>query len=89
MLSQLGLFDPLKWRRVFEYLPNFLMGVRTTISLSVAALLFATAVGIVAGVMRLSRRPLVSGAATVYIEVIRNTPLLVQLFIVYYGLGPL
>lgn len=58
----------------------------TTVAISVVAMGLALVLGLVAAVGRLSRnRPLrfVSG---LYVEVIRGTPLLVQLFIVYYGL---
>lgn len=89
MLRDIGLFDPLRWERVWPYMPNYIQGLGTTLVLSLAALVLSTAIGIVAGVMRLSKRPLVSGIATVYVEIIRNTPLLVQLFIVYFGLAPL
>jgi polar amino acid transport system permease protein len=70
-------------------MPNYIQGLQTTLVLSLAALVLATVIGILVGVMRLSKRPLVSAIATVYVEVIRNTPLLVQLFIVYFGLAPL
>jgi polar amino acid transport system permease protein len=70
-------------------MPNYIQAIGTTVSISFAALLFATVVGIIAGTMRLSKKPYVSGPATVYVEFIRNTPLLVQLFLIYFGLGPL
>jgi len=89
VLRDIGLFDPLRWQRVWPYMPNYIQGLGTTLVLSIAALLLATAIGIIAGVMRLSKRPYVSAIATVYVEVIRNTPLLVQLFIVYFGFAPL
>ena len=53
-----------------------------TISLSIG---FCLAIGL--ALLRVSRQPVVSGAARVYIFVIRGTPLLVQLFLIYYGLG--
>jgi len=45
--------------------------------------------GILTGVMRVSKNGILRGVAGVYIEVIRNTPLLVQLIIFYFGFGPL
>lgn len=83
------ILDPLKWRRVFEYMPNYINGLGMTLKLSLAALVLATLIGVVAGTMRLSKRWYVSGPATLYVEIIRNTPLLVQLFIYYFGLAPL
>lgn len=88
-MGQIGALDPLKWQRVIEYMPNYIQGIWTTITISGAALLIATFLGVVTGVMRLSKRGYISGVATVYVEFVRNTPLLVQLFVVYFGLAPL
>ena len=69
-----------------EILPFLLKGAVTTIQLTVVSMALALVAGLALALMRLSRsRPLrfLSGA---YIEIIRGTPLLVQLFIIYYGL---
>ena len=69
-----------------EILPYLLRGAVTTIQLTVVSMALALVAGLALALMRLSRsRPLrfLSGA---YIEIIRGTPLLVQLFIIYYGL---
>ena len=57
----------------------YLVGVWNTIRLVTVGILFATVLGIVAGVARLSGNWLVSRLATVYVETVRNTPLLVQI----------
>lgn len=85
----IGLFDSLKWQRTWQYMASFTKGLWATLLISVVALVLSTLIGIVVGVMRLSKRAYISGPATVYVEVIRNTPLLVQLFIIYFGLAPL
>ena len=70
---------------VFTYDSNesrfaaYLVGVWNTIRLVTVGILFATVLGIVAGVARLSGNWLVSRLATVYVETVRNTPLLVQI----------
>ncbi len=79
--------DVTKWYRTFEYLPNYIEGIGMTIRLSLAALVLATLIGVVVGTMRLSKKWYVSGPATFYVEIIRNTPLLIQLFIYYFGLA--
>jgi polar amino acid transport system permease protein len=69
-----------------DILPYLLRGAVTTVQLTVVSMALALVAGLVLALMRLSRsRPfrLLSGA---YIEIIRGTPLLVQLFIIYYGL---
>ena len=84
------LFDPLIWQRsVVEYLPTFLIGVQNTLWISLQSLVLAFVIGIVTGMMRVSRSRLLNGIAKSYIELIRNTPLLIQLIIFYFGLGPL
>lgn len=70
----------------WEMLPYLLKGALVTVQVSVLAMALAMVLGLVAAIGRLSRTRLLRSVAGVYIEVIRGTPLLVQLFIVYYGL---
>lgn len=62
------------------------VGILNTIRISVVGLLFATVLGIIVGIGRLSRNWLVSKASEVYVELFRNLPLLVILTFVYLGL---
>lgn len=57
-----------------------------TIPLTAASFVIGLALALVVALMRLSPVRLVSGTARVYISVIRGTPLLLQLFLIYYGL---
>ena len=57
----------------------YLVGVWNTIRLVTVGIVIATVIGVVAGVARLSGNWLVSRIATVYVETVRNTPLLVQI----------
>jgi general L-amino acid transport system permease protein len=59
------------------------VGLLNTILVAVLGIIFSTIIGFVVGVMRLSKNKVVSGAATLYIEVIRNVPLLLQIFMWY------
>jgi ectoine/hydroxyectoine ABC transporter permease protein EhuD len=71
---------------IAQVLPYLLRGAVMTILLTLVSMALALLAGMVLALMRLSRNRtfnLISGA---YIEVIRGTPLLVQLFIIYYGL---
>ena len=61
----------------------FLVGVVNTLRVAVAGILLATLLGLFAGIARLSSNWLLRNLATVYVEVFRNTPLLVQLFFWY------
>jgi len=61
----------------------FVVGFLNTILVAAVGIVLATIIGFVMGIARLSRNWLVSTVATVYIEVVRNIPLLLQLMLVY------
>ncbi len=61
----------------------YIAGVVNTIRIAAVGIALATLVGLVAGVARLSGNWLVSRLATVYVEIVRNTPLLVQIIFWY------
>lgn len=63
----------------------FLVGILNTIKAALVGIVLATALGTTAALARLSPNWLVSKIASVYIEIIRNIPLLVQLFIWYFA----
>lgn len=69
-----------------KYLPLLLKGAITTVELSLVAMALAIAVGLVLALTRLFAVAPLRWLATAYIEVIRGTPLLIQLFLIYYGL---
>ena len=60
--------------------------VTGTIPLSIVSFLFGLALALVVALMRISGQPVLSGIARFYVSVIRGTPLLVQLFVIFYGL---
>lgn len=63
----------------------FMVGLLNTLLVAVVGIFIATIIGFVMGIMRLSKNWVISKIATVYIEVMRNIPLLLQI-IVWYGL---
>jgi His/Glu/Gln/Arg/opine family amino acid ABC transporter permease subunit len=64
-------------------------GAVTTLKLSALSMVFAAIVGLLLAVLRSSRLRVVSVASRAWIELIRGTPLLVQMYILYYGLPSL
>ncbi|CUU19146.1 polar amino acid transport system permease protein [Bradyrhizobium sp. JR7.2] len=74
---------------VLERWPNFLAGAALTLELAAFATVLGALFGTLAAVGRGSRSPLIAGACKGYVETIRNTPLLVQIFLVYFGLASL
>src|SRR5437763_11599278 len=74
------------WAFVSEYHDELLHGLLNTLKVSAFAIAGSYAIGIVLGAARAHRIPVVSQLAAVYVEVIRNTPILVQIFMIFYGL---
>lgn len=70
-----------------EVLPRLLPGLWMTLQLVVLALAFGFVLAVGLALMRLSSNPALSGLAWSYVFVFRGTPLLVQIFLIYYGLG--
>lgn len=66
------------------YMGWMLAGLQTTVALSLSAWIVALAIGAIMGVLRTVPNRWLSGIAAVYVEVFRNIPLLVQLFIWYF-----
>jgi arginine/lysine/histidine transport system permease protein len=69
-----------------KYYVFFVTGAKMTLILAFFTVLFGTVIGTLLALMRLSNNKILKFIATVYIEFIRGTPLLVQLFIFYYGI---
>ena len=63
----------------------YLVGLANSLSVILAGLVSTTVVGLVAGMALLSPNWLLRNAVRLYVEVMRNTPLLVQLFFIYFG----
>jgi polar amino acid transport system permease protein len=74
---------------VLGTLPELLSGLRLTIAVSAIGVLGALAVGIVGGGLRAAQVPVANQVANVYVEFIRNTPLLVQIFFLYFAMPQL
>lgn len=66
--------------------PFLLKGAYYTVFLSLGGMFFGLLLGFGLALMRLSRLKLVNWIARIYVSFFRGTPLLVQLFVIYYGL---
>ncbi len=67
-------------------LPVLLRGALLTLEVSAVAVLIATALGVAGAAMRRSQVPALRALGAGYVEVFRNTPLLIQIFLIYFGL---
>lgn len=72
---------------IVESLPKMLAGIGITLQLLILSTIFGTILAIVTVLMRISRMAILQWPAIFYIYVFRGTPMLVQIFVIYYGLA--
>lgn len=76
----------LNWEVIAEYLPLFKEAALLTVKIGALGIIFSTILGVICAAVRYYKIPVLRQIARVYIEISRNTPLLIQLFFIYYGL---
>lgn len=84
ILIFLVIYSPDPYSRILLFIPD---GILRTFQVTVFSILLALVIGLFAGLGRVSRIKAINRIATVYVEVIRGIPLLVQIFYIYYALG--
>ncbi len=72
---------------ILQNLPDFLSGARNTLIYCVVSFPLALLIGLILALMKSSHFAWVNMPAKIFIEVVRSTPIITQLFLVYYGLG--
>jgi len=80
----LAITRPDPYLRILKFVPD---GILVTFKVTVGAILLALILGLFTGLGRLAKNKLINGIASLYVEVIRGIPLLVQIFYIYYALG--
>jgi polar amino acid transport system permease protein len=80
------LLASLDWHFIWEHIPDFWEGLKATLKVSAIGIGGSLLIGIVLGAARAHRLPVLSSVAAVYVEAIRNTPILVQIFFIAGGL---
>ena len=83
-IACLAVTRPDPYLRILKFVPD---GVLVTFKVTVGAILLALVLGLFTGLGRLAKNRFINGAASLYVEVIRGIPLLVQIFYIYYALG--
>ena len=84
LLVLLPVVWPGRYWAIIRFIPD---GILATFEVTVLSIVFALVLGLLTGLGRISRVKIVNRIATVYVEVVRGIPLLVQLFYIYYALG--
>lgn len=70
---------------ILRNLPVFLEGLTVTVQISALAIAFSLIWGLVVVIARLSRFKALRGLAAAYVELVRNTPVLVQMYFIFFG----
>jgi len=83
-LAFLMIFKPDPYLDIIKFIPD---GILVTFKVTALSICFALLLGLIAGLGRISKNRLLNSVASVYVEVVRGIPLLVQLFYIYYALG--
>ncbi len=76
-----------RWKAIMDFLPALGKGALRTLAISGLSLLFALVLGVIIGMGRLSRIIFIRDLCTVYVEFLRNVPLLVVVLAAYFGFG--
>ncbi|MDI2589477.1 amino acid ABC transporter permease [Psychrobacillus sp. NEAU-3TGS] len=76
-------FDP---SLILEFIPTLVKYLGVTLEILVASIFLGTIIGIAAAIPKLFHIPIVKQLVTIYISFIRGTPIIIQLFLVFYGL---
>lgn len=71
---------------IIDSLPSLLKATLMTILLAAISIIIALVLGFFAAIVRILKVRILNGIATAYVSIIRGTPLLVQIFVIYYGL---
>jgi polar amino acid transport system permease protein len=79
----------MNWEFIIKYLPLYQKAAILTVKIGLIGIFFAVIVGLFCAAIQYYKLPILRLIVTIYIEISRNTPLLVQLFFIYYGLPKL
>ncbi len=75
------------WTVIPRFLDILIEGILYTMQISAISLIMAIPIGILFGLMRVSKNKVVYGLSSIYVEIVRGVPLLVLLLWIYFGVG--
>ncbi len=70
--------------QLVQVFPQLLRGAVTTLEVTVIAVMFGTVFGLIFGLLKLSKKPVLHYPAVIYIDIVRGTPLLLQILMCYF-----
>ena len=84
LLIILPIVKPDPYLRILQFVPD---GILVTFKVTICSILLAIVIGLLTGLGRISKNPVINLIASLYVEIVRGIPLLVQLFYIYFALG--
>lgn len=82
-----SLFSASAWEKIWTYRSTFLLGLYNTVRMALFALILSLILGIIFGLIATSGKKSLQWISRIYIELIQNTPLILQLCFLYYALA--
>jgi len=76
----------LDWKFMWENFGTIMQGIPYTMEIAIVSIFFGTIIGLVAALARMYKTPVLSQICNVYISVVRGTPLMIQILVIYYGI---
>ncbi len=76
----------LDWQFMWENLSVISTGIKYTLMIAVVSIIIGTLIGLGTALLRMYKVPVLSQLANIYIAIIRGTPLMIQILVVYYGI---
>ncbi|MCD2171573.1 ABC transporter permease [Rhizobium sp. C4] len=83
----LMMFNNWDWEKFAKYGPRYISGLQVTLGLVAVSIIGGAIISFPLAFARMSKSRILSGIAYVYVYLFRGTPLLAQVFLIYYGLG--
>jgi polar amino acid transport system permease protein len=77
------------WRVIAQFIPEFVEGMSSTLLISLVSLIISLVIGTIVAIMRMSANSVIWRIAAGYIQAIRSTPLLIQIYIIYFSVPAL
>jgi len=70
----------------WQILPQLWKGMRMSLLLTFLGMALAVVIGLIVGIARISKNPFLTWPTNIYVEVVRGTPLMLQILVIYYAL---
>ena len=83
------ILDFYNYRVTVQYVPESARGMTATIWISLVSLVLSLTIGTVSAIMRMSKNPVLWRISAGYVQAIRSTPLLIQIYVIYFSLPAL